>query len=76
MLFLTAEELLSLTGLKRAKGQLTWLQQHGFVATLNAAGDVIVLRDHVRRVLGGGEEVEQLKRTPTEPDWSALERTA
>ena len=69
-LFLTREELRSLTGLKRAAAQHRWLLHHGFTAMRRADGQVVVARAHALGVLG----VQQARREQLpQPDWSALD---
>ena len=69
-MFLTADELSTLTGRRRRKDQLAWLRAHGYKHTVNARGEIIVARGHVEYRLGAG--------TPPapEPDFSVFHKTA
>jgi hypothetical protein len=63
-LFLTADELVTLTGCKRRKDQLAWLKAEGYPHQQNKRGEVIVSRAYVEHRLGVGD-----KPAP-EPDFS------
>jgi hypothetical protein len=43
--FLSADDLVVLTGYKRPADQARWLEEHGIPFTINARGRPVVLRD-------------------------------
>jgi len=51
--FLTRDEIVLLTGRKRLKNQVQWLQQNGIRFVVNAAGLPVVLRATIQEMLGG-----------------------
>ena len=53
LLFLTVDQLVELTGRKRAASQLAWLREHGYRHDLSAGGRPIVLLAEVERHLLG-----------------------
>jgi len=55
-LFLIPEEIATLTGRKRAKGQIEWLTGHGFTFEVGADGKPKVLVAHVNERLGARAE--------------------
>ncbi|MBW5800632.1 DUF4224 domain-containing protein [Halomonas elongata] len=69
-LFLTSEELEELTGRKRRKEQSETLTAMGIRWKTNAAGELIVGRSHVEKVLCGDEHSQQRERT--RPNLEAL----
>lgn len=74
-LFLSAEELVELTGRKRGKEQREALDSMGIRWKLNAAGDTLVGRRHVEEVFcGAGSSTPGSDRK--RPDFSALDRKA
>jgi len=66
-MFLSLEELRTLTGYQRPTCMIRWLRENGFVFTVAADGYPRLLVEHVRTRLTG-ERV----RKRTEPDLSAL----
>lgn len=65
-MFLTAADLVTLTGYQRPSAQVRWLRRHGWRFTVNALGSPIVAVGEFNRRLVGGRAIAQ------EPDWSAL----
>jgi len=58
-LLLTPEELLAVSGYRRARDQVAWICEHyGIRAYVNAAGEAVVLRAHLEQAgtgaAGGG----------------------
>ncbi|WP_075882059.1 DUF4224 domain-containing protein [Vreelandella massiliensis] len=68
-LFLTAEELIQLTGRKQTKSQREALDAMGIYWKINAAGKLLVGRKHVEEVFGGYGKRE---RRRVEPNFDAL----
>lgn len=66
-MFLTAEELADLTGLKRPSAQLQWLRLRGWPVESDAKGRPRVLRSVVEARLGGISAPAK-----TEPNFGAL----
>ena len=67
MMFLTDDEVVSLTGYKAAAWQARWLAERGVRYTRNGAGKVVVLRSAVEAMYGSGGG----PRGP-EPRWDHL----
>ncbi len=67
-MFLTTEELRELTGRSQARAQIAALNMMGIDHRMRPDGKVVVLRDHVAKVLGGAET----KPKRTEPNWAAI----
>lgn len=55
-MFLTATDLEALTGRKRWRSQVQWLQTHGYRHDLTAAGRPVVLREEVERHMLGSDK--------------------
>lgn len=53
-MFLTPDDLLTLTGYKRRSDQVKWLARNGYRFSVNGAGQPIVATAEVERVLVGG----------------------
>ena len=68
-MFLTAEDLQSLTGFTRPSKQIEWLRGQGFEFRVAADGHPRVLRDHVLRLMGA---IDIASRRRTAPDFSSL----
>lgn len=51
-MFLSRDDIISLTGRKRLKSQTQWLFEHGFKFEINSAGVPVVLRSVVQKRLG------------------------
>jgi hypothetical protein len=67
--FLTEEEVRSLTGYVRPSAQVRWLRDHGWRFNVNALGKpVVALAEFNRRMVTGSSTVRQKQ----EPDWSAI----
>lgn len=69
-MFLTDEELISLTQKKRRATQSKVLNALGITHKMRPDGSLVVLRSHVEKVLGGG--VPQATPPEPEPNWGAL----
>lgn len=65
-MFLTDEELRTLTGYVTAAGFVRWLDAHGWRYERNRGGKVIVSRSHAEVMLGGAAT------RPQEPNYKAL----
>jgi hypothetical protein len=68
--FLTAEELVDLTGLKRPSAQYGWLERNGWPVERDARGRPLLLRSVVVARLGGVPDTRQ-----SGPNWAALHGT-
>lgn len=69
-MFLTDEEIASLTQKKRYATQRRVLNALGVTHKIRPDGSIAILRSHVEQVFGGN--VTPPKRCPTEPNWAAL----
>ena len=69
-MFLTADEITTLTGRKRRKDQLAWLKSKGYKHEVNALGRIIVARAHVEHRLGAGQP------PAPQPDFSVFHKAA
>lgn len=67
-MFLTPDEIVTLTGLKTSGRQVDWLRTKGWRFELNALGRPIVARRYAEKMLGCGAEYEQTHR----PNFTAL----
>ena len=67
-MFLTAEEIQTLTGLKGACRQVGWLRIKGWRFELNAIGRPVIARRYAEKMLGCGPEHEAVHR----PNFGAL----
>jgi hypothetical protein len=65
-MFLTPDEIQSLTGRVRPTAQARWLRQHGYRHTVNALGLPVVAVAEANRKLVGGAKTNQ------EPNWEAM----
>jgi hypothetical protein len=72
-LFLTDEELVSLTGYRLAKYQVTWLRNRGWRFEQNAAGAPRVARAYLERKMVG-ESLSEAPAQPARHDFGALRR--
>lgn len=68
-MFLTADEIRELTGLKNASAQLKQLRAMGIEAVIRADGKPVVSRTAVELRLGGMAALQ----SGQEPDWGALD---
>lgn len=66
-MFLTAEELTDLTGLKRPRAQLVWLRANGWPVEEDASGRPVLLRSVVEARMGAVPLHQQAA-----PNWDAL----
>ena len=66
-MFLTADELRQLTGLKRKGDQARFLRGQGYAVELDANGRPLVLRSAVEARMGAVPVAKQ-----AEPNWEAL----
>jgi hypothetical protein len=72
-MFLTADELIELTGRRRHDAQALALRSMGIEHRLRPDGTVVVLRAHVEQLLGVVAAREPSSAHGTEePDWSAM----
>ena len=69
-MFLTPDEIATLTGRKRRREQIAWLKARGYRHEINARGEIVVARGHVNHKLGAGEP------PAPEPDFSVFHETA
>lgn len=69
-MFLSADELVRLTGRRRPSAQSRWLAARGWRHDRGADGSVIVHEDEARRQLCGGSTGRSVRRE--EPDLEAL----
>lgn len=65
-MFLTADEVEDLTGLKRPSAQAHWLRANGWPVETDAAGRPKVLRSVVEARMGA------VMSQPTAPNWEAI----
>lgn len=65
-MFLTSDEIQTLTGRVQRSAQVRWLRRHGYRHTVNALGSPVVAIAEANRKLVGGV------RTTQEPNWEAL----
>ncbi len=69
-MFLTDEEIISLTQKKRRATQRHVLNAIGITHKIRPDGSLVVLRSHVEKVLGGGGA--SLVSVEPDPNWAAL----
>lgn len=67
-MFLTHDEIVTLTGLNTSGRQVDWLRNKGWRFELNATGRPIVARRYAEKMLGCGSEHEPARR----PNFAAL----
>jgi hypothetical protein len=70
-MFLTAEELKLLTGRCRTRTQIAALRGMGIEHKINAAGKVLVSRQHAEAVMAG-KSGEPVKTSTFRPNWDAV----
>lgn len=70
-MFLTAEEIRTLTGYKRAADQCSWLEKRGWTFERSAAGAPVVSRSHAEMKLGGDSKATP--GIPWAPDFAGLQ---
>ncbi len=66
-MFLSRDEIKSLTGYVRCSAQICWLTNHGWRFAVNGLGQPVVAVEEVNRKLVGGSA-----RKPAEPNWAAM----
>jgi hypothetical protein len=69
--FLTPEEVASLTGKQRGDAQRRALNFMGVEYKVRPDGSIAILRAHVERLFGGGASTER-QRKKTAPDFSKV----
>lgn len=72
-MFLSAEEITTLTGRKRVHLQREWLTKHGWLFEENAAGRPVVLRSYAEARLSG-HKPRQGEPVSPQPNFAALRR--
>lgn len=70
-MFLTADEIVALTGYQRPSDQRRWLASHGWRHEADRLGRPVVLRSLAERMLGG-----EAIRKSAEPDFTAIRKAA
>lgn len=70
-LFLTDEQLATLTHRTRCDAQLRMLRYMGIEHRVRSDGSLAVLRSHVEKVFGGVQD-DSTERRKVEPNWSAI----
>ncbi|MGV0954258.1 MAG: DUF4224 domain-containing protein [Fluviibacter sp.] len=70
-IFLTAEELVALTGFRRSGAQKRALYMMGVDFLIRPDASLVVSRRHVEELLGARPEKAKTK-PPTEPNWAAI----
>lgn len=71
-MFLTPEEVASLTGKQRGDAQQRALNFMGIEYKVRPDGSIAILRAHVERLFGGVASPER-QRKKTEPNWAAMD---
>lgn len=67
-MFLSVEEIRTLTGKRRPSAQIRWLHDHGYKIDVNGLGQpVLSIREYHRRKSGAAYERQQ------EPHWEHLD---
>ncbi len=72
-LFLSPDELQTLTGRQRKSAQSRALSMLGIEHKVRADGFPVVLRAHIERVMGGTESSTTKQKKKSTPNWSALD---
>lgn len=72
MLFLTVDEIISLTGKKRRPAQVRALRFMGIEHKTRPDGSLIISRRHVVKLLDPDSVKRRIKRR-IEPNWSAID---
>ncbi|WP_428398209.1 DUF4224 domain-containing protein [Marinobacter salarius] len=72
MMFLTADEVKTLTGKARKSAQMQWLDAQKIRYFENGIGEIIISRSHVEHLLGGEHDYKE----STGPDFSALRKVS
>lgn len=71
MIILTKSEIVNLTGERARKKQMAALSDMGIRFDRNPAGDIVLLRSHVEKVLAN-----RLKSEESTPNFDALQRAS
>ena len=71
LIYLTEEELIGITGLRRYRAQFNWLIKNGFKVIIRADGKPIVSRTHFESIMGGVNTAIKTLCAP-EPNYKAL----
>lgn len=70
-MFLTNEELKALTGAIQPARMIKWLRTEGFTFRVGLDGYPVVLKDHVRRILGADAAAAR-KKPRVDLSWQGL----
>lgn len=70
-IFLTSDELVELTGLRRSSAQKKALHMMGVDFLIRPDGSLVVSRRHVEELLGARQEKVK-KKPPNEPNWAGI----
>lgn len=70
-MFLNDHELYELTHRHRRDAQVRALRHLGILHRVRADGSVVVLKEHIKKVLGGNEE-KNVRVKNAEPNWSGV----
>ena len=70
-MFLTAQELIELTGRHRGQAQAKILRALGIEHKIRPDGRVLVLTTHINKEFHGAE-VNNVVNKPVEPNWGAI----
>lgn len=70
-MFLSNEELQALTGAIQPTKMIKWLKEEGFTFKVGLDGYPVVLKDHVRRILGA-EAPAARKKPRVDLSWQGL----
>ncbi|WP_425325370.1 DUF4224 domain-containing protein [Paludibacterium paludis] len=73
-MFLTATEVVELTGRTRTSGQIRWLRDTGWLFEVNAAGRPIIARSYAERRMCGTRTDTVIGSSTIEPNFAALNR--
>jgi hypothetical protein len=68
-MFLTGNEIRTLTGKIRHSAQVRWLREHGYKVEVNGLGVPVVAVAEVNRKMVGAQSIRK-----QEPNWGAMER--
>lgn len=71
-MFLTNEELKALTGAIQPTRMIKWLLAEGFNFKVGLDGYPVVLKDHVRRILGAEASAARKKPRGVDLSWQGL----
>lgn len=71
-MFLSEDELASLTHKRRKDAQQKELRFMGIDFRLRSDGSIAVLREHIVKEFGGNEEIKLKQNIRVEPNWDAI----